>query len=501
MEKPGPNPLESPDDPVEPKKASKPAEIPLKRESNIIVRYDLVSDNKILKSLSEFIVVKSTSHLLKNNIVVAAPHHAESGTPLSSGHDVYTGNVAEWLAGKLGGKSVVATDLRTFIDLNKSPYENSPPGLRRHLGNLAFREAATRLKLFYQSQLFASAPSTIIEIHGHVRGTFDIEVSTGFPLKINVSQDKALIEALEAFKETLKKGLASSSYFKRSPPTVGVYPLDPEVRFAATGTHTFNKIEKLREMGVNVAGLHIELSRALRPAPKEEHAEAIYDSLVTCLGSAVQVFIDRLDVPICFDLKDAIFENLFLGSQNIELLGNSRYTLQPIAREFIGRRIAALCPNDLKSLGIMDGQPIALSSEPTFQNHIELQAIPLKSIPSGNIGIGKTHRNTLGLNKGNKVYIGLFQKSKQKQLALGYVFSIEKNSPVDVIKISDFLAQNLQLSEDSKNAATANTLHGENRLVTLEITSDVDPQAIVISDFLANSLKITFGDIVFFSTD
>ncbi len=84
------------------------------------VRLDLLEKSVLLKFLGSLIEVKNFSRDFKG-IVFAAPHNAEGKGTLSDGHDASTGFIAEKLAKNLEARSVIATELRTFIDLNKNP--------------------------------------------------------------------------------------------------------------------------------------------------------------------------------------------------------------------------------------------------------------------------------------------------------------------------------------------------------------------------------------------
>jgi hypothetical protein len=463
------------------------------------VRGDLVSGNRLLETLSQFIAVKENSEASTGGIVVAAPHHAGSGTPLSSGHDVFTGTVAERLARGLGAKCVIASELRTFVDLNKNPNDSDHQVAGHHLGQKAFSQAARRLKLYYQSQVFVSSPSLVIEIHGHSRGIFDFEISTGFQLQESVSQDKALITALKAYKQSLMKSLSKSAAFHKRLPTVGVYPLDLQVKFAATGTYTFNKIEKLRELGINIAGLHIELGRDLRPDPAKEKSEAFYDELIGCLTVATQAFVKKLSRPVYFDFKDHIFDELKSGLVKVEVLGDRRFVLRRISKGLLGRRIAVFCQKDMDGLGIAEGQEILLSTDVRFQDAVGLLATPEAGIPTGVIGIAKKYRDKLDLEQGEEVYVGKHLQEEKEVLIWGYVAEIADSAPIDFVEVGELLAGDLHGREAFASGITLNSATGENRAVTIEAKYLPHGKAVGLSTALAQELNVTFGDLVCFS--
>lgn len=469
------------------------------------VRNDLVAGSRLLEMLGDFITVE---HFSKDGtaggLVVAAPHHGPRGTPFSRGHDVHTGSVASSLSRALEGTCVVAHELRTFVDLNKDPSGARQETLVRHLGRLAFREADRRLKLYYQSQLFAVTPSTVIEIHGHAHGVYDIEVSTGCQLDERVEQDKTLIVALRAFEAALVSALSESPAFRDAPPTVGMYPLNPAVRFAATGTHTFNKVEKLRELGVNIAGLHIELSKALRPDPELEESEAHYHELTRCLMLAVQAFTKSSESALAFDFKDRLLGDFSSGRGEVAtVLGGRTLTLRPIPKSLVSRRVAALCGRDMQELGLMEGHPILIGADPEFLNHIELQATTANALRAGSVGIAKKFRDELALAANAEVYLGRRLATTRDELTLGYVAAIEHGDSTESVAVTPFLATELERElkhEGTEGLAFAlSSPTGRRQTVSiLEVDGLPHERGIALSTALANELHVTFGDLICF---
>ncbi len=475
------------------------------------VRNDLLAGSRLLEVLGRLITVE---HFCKDGtagaggLVVAAPHHGPRGTPLSRGHDVHTGNVASRLASALQGTSVVAHELRTFVDLNKDPSGAKQETRVKHLGRLAFREADRRLKLHYQSQLFAFTPSTVIEIHGHAHGVFDFEVSTGCQLDERVEQDKTLIAALHAFEAALVLALSESPAFGAAPPTVGMYPLNPSVRFAATGTHTFNKVEKLRELGVNIAGLHIELGKALRPDPELAESEVHYQELTRCLVLAIQAFTEISQSPTAFDFKDRLLGDFSSGRGEVAtVLGGRAVNLRPIPKSLVGRRVAALCGRDMQELGLMEGHPILIGADAEFLTHIELQATTANALRAGSVGIAKKFRDELGLPSDAEVYLGRRLATKRDKLTLGYVSAIEHGESTASVGVSPFLAG--ELKRELTREGTAGTEGvafalssptGRRHTVSIvEIDSLPHERGVALSTALANELHVTFGELICFA--
>ena len=469
-------------------------------DEGVPVRRDLVEKTPLLGMLGLLIRVQQHSKSLPGGVVVAAPHHSMSGTLLSAGHDVHTGDIAQLLAAALEGRSVVATELRTFVDLNKNPFETRKvePG---HLGELAFRRADKRLKLYYQSQVFAALPQTIIEIHGHARGAFDFEVSTGFQLNERIPQDKSLVVALKTFKKVLRRSLSETKIFGRQPPSVGVYPLDSKVRFTATQTHTFNKIERLRELGLNVAGLHIELSRGLRPSPDDGETDLFYRQLVRCLADAIDAFRQSTGQQVTFDPKDLIVDDCALEREAITLLTEDRFYLQHVLKEMVGRRIAVFSRRDMRLLGLVEGQKIALSALPDFQANIELRANRASFMRTGFVGVAKKFRERLGLSAGDKVYLGKPGQELSRGWIFGYVHEIVDGQSSGVVEVGATLARELTDRNASGENLLISSAGGNDRQVSF-VEDDAFPhgKGVAISASLARKLDVTYGDLVYFSS-
>jgi hypothetical protein len=447
----------------------------------------------MLEALSAFFDVKDHARG-QAKIVVAAPHQAPSGTPLSAGHDVNTGIVAQRLAQAVQGKAVVASELRTFIDLNKYPFEGNDD-TNKPLGHRAFREADEKLKLYYQSQLFASDPRTVVEIHGHARGSFDIEVSTGFRFDSRVPQDRALKSAVETFATVLGRGLRKSRIYRDSPPTIGVYPLDPAVKFAATGTYTFRKIRRLRELGVNVAGLHVELSRRLRPGPDGEESDSFYVELVRCLKQAVDAFVSALKKSKTFDTRETLVHEFLSACGEFDLAVESPFILQQSPRRFINRRIVTLSEGDANWLQLTGEDRLALSADPGFETYLEFRVETADIIRSGSVGIAKKYRKQLGIRPGEEVYLGQPSTAVVERLVLGYVSTIGNDLPSDRVMVGSHIAQELRKLIDRSSVLALTSIQGRQRPVAIEETESLaHGRAVALSTELARKAQVTFGD-------
>ncbi len=466
-----------------------------------MARTDLVAGYRILEVLGKLIAVEDFSENgARGGVVVGAPHQAPRGTPLSGGHDVHTGIVAQRLARALQGKCIVASELRTFVDLNKDPSGARQETSVRHLGRLAFREADRRLKLYYQSQLFCSNPTLVMEIHGHARGVFDLEISAGCQLDETIEQDRVLIAALHTFEATLVHALSVSPSFEALPPTVGVYPLNTDVRFAATGTHTFNKVEKLRELGLNIAGLHIELSQDLRPDPSLPASEGRYEELVQCLTLAIQAFLQCFVGIAGFDFKDRLAKEFSSDGEAGASLSEQPFRLRPIAKELVGPRIASLCRRDMLDLGLQEGHPMLVAVDAGFERHIEVFATTANSLRVGSLGLSRKLRDELGSELDSEVYLGRPPKTHDAALILGYVSVIEDAALLEAVEVGPFLAGELERQLGVGMDLTLSSLSGQERDIAITETDSLPhDRAVSLSTAMAAKLSVTFGDLVCFA--
>ncbi|MCC5846805.1 MAG: hypothetical protein JJU29_01830 [Verrucomicrobia bacterium] len=466
------------------------------RKSASAVRQDLLANSVLLKTLGDNFFFVGGESPGAGGMVIAAPHEAPSKTPLSEGHDVNTGIVARHMAKQMGAKYVVVSELRTFVDVNKAQLESGgedddgPPGLK------SLREADRLLKQYYQSQLFTDAPSAIIEIHGHVSGNHDIEVSTGFPLKKSVAQDAALVAGLQAFRKELEKSLSKLALFPEGPPSVGIYPLDEGIRFTARGTHTFNKIEKLRELGVNISGLHIELSKRLRVSDAGD--KDICEKIGDCLASAIQAFLDGIDRPETFDMKMHLLEDFAEERGNAMLLSDERFELQQVPRELVGESVAVFCRKDLRSLELQEGDRIVVSAQPELTGSIMLDAAQADMVQRGHLGLAKKFRDQLGLSRGGKVYIGKSVQSDFEGLVLAVVADVNQDLAGHEVVAGPALIKKIR----KEGGGAALSLHAlPDRETEVTVREQENPPydfALQLSPRVAGKLDVTMGDLVCF---
>ncbi|MDH7576205.1 MAG: hypothetical protein QHH75_00005 [Bacillota bacterium] len=208
----------------------------------------------------------------RREIVVAAPHHG-----CIPGSDYFTKEVAALLAATLGANLLVAEGVRPLVDLNKEP-------------SLAPSTALQALCLAYQGRALAPPVELFLEIHGHVRGRYNLELSCGFELVPYHPLDKEFGEKLASLRALLPQTL--SRYWKEdfplSQPSVGLFPFDTKVVMRATKTYLFRKIREMQLKGRKIFGLHIEIYRDYKTGDLNSPIFACQEALVTALAESIR---------------------------------------------------------------------------------------------------------------------------------------------------------------------------------------------------------------------
>ncbi|APC08431.1 hypothetical protein [Neomoorella thermoacetica] len=208
-----------------------------------------------------------------SRIIVAAPHDGDDADGLSDGN---SGLIAARLAERLGASLVLARNLRRLVDVNKDPENVADPRLAAWCRR-------------YQERIFRPLPLLVLEIHGHVSGHFDLEISTGYR-----GIDAAYRERLELYRRDLRQAidhywLPGGPLGEIKKPTLGVFPLDADVKLKATRTYTFQLLRALRLLGHPCYGLHVEIHRYLRLPPPG--GPDIHAALVEILAAGIKRFL------------------------------------------------------------------------------------------------------------------------------------------------------------------------------------------------------------------
>ncbi len=207
----------------------------------------------------------------RREIVVAAPHHGSI-----PGSDYFTKEIAAMLASHLEATLLVADGLRPFVDLNKEPSLASTPELRQ-------------LCHTYQEYASAAPVELFLEIHGHIRGRYNLELSCGFELNPYHPLDKEFGEKLASLRALLPQALNRhwNKHLLLSPPSVGLFPFDKKVVMQATKTYLFRKIRELQLKGRKIFGIHIEVFRDYKTGDTNSPIFACQKALVAALAESI----------------------------------------------------------------------------------------------------------------------------------------------------------------------------------------------------------------------
>ncbi|MGI5927692.1 MAG: hypothetical protein ACOX8A_11045 [Thermacetogeniaceae bacterium] len=207
----------------------------------------------------------------KRELLVAAPHHG-----YIPGSDYYTKEFAALLAIKLDGSLLYAENLRPLVDLNKNPQLASTPQLME-------------LCHIYQKHALSEQVELFLEIHGHVNGHYNVELSCGFEFNPSHQYDSEFRERLTSLQRTLKQEIADR-WQERLPlprPSIGVFPFDQDVVMKATQTYLFQKIRELQLQGRRIYGIHIEIYKNFRTKGPDAPLYTCQVALVNALAQSI----------------------------------------------------------------------------------------------------------------------------------------------------------------------------------------------------------------------
>lgn len=360
-----------------------------------IVRKELIQKSNLMEKMAKNVKIIQFSSS-DNSIVIGAPHEAHPDSPLAGGHDVDTGPVALKLAEILGAKCVIFSEFRAFVDVNKNPYMNQSE--LNQTGQLV----AKRMKLFYQSQLFSGFPLVIIEIHGHVTGNYDVEISSGSELDKQFPLDIVQLKALEKLKNSLARHLNDLDI------SHGIYPLDSDIHFKASKTYTFQRIDWLRQLGIPIFGLHIELHKKLRRRIEGILETKEHRRFIDVLLGALRLYINDIKKHSkrAYEPQKTLVHVFDDSLVKIDFQVALPHTVQMAPRELIGRDVALLNVKDMQELGIKQGDVIFISKFRDGSQAIKVECTP-GDRHHGTISIPKQLREQLQIEKGEKMYLGI----------------------------------------------------------------------------------------------
>ncbi|NOZ05187.1 MAG: hypothetical protein GXP41_02375 [Chloroflexi bacterium] len=312
-------------------------------------------------------------------ISVGAPHH---GTRPNVAADRETGPIAQALATQLHARAVVVSDLRRTVDVNKNP--------------LTLGARVRHHALRYQNALFEQQPRLIIEVHGHVTGNYAVEVSSGFDLNPDAPADALYLAALDSLKQGLPVALAGRIGRR---PSVGVYPLDRDVKNPATNTFTFQKIRRARQRaGMAWYGLHIELDAGLRTAESCKAAGYV-DALANALATAIQAAFDPL---LAGDDDDVVGS---LPPTFVERPADSRackLRAKSAPRKYAIGQVAVVHPEQLKVLNALEGDTLLLRHG---DEEMRCTVVPSRTVRPGEVAMPARIRRQLGVGRWSHVTV------------------------------------------------------------------------------------------------
>jgi bifunctional DNA-binding transcriptional regulator/antitoxin component of YhaV-PrlF toxin-antitoxin module len=421
----------------------------------------------LFQPIDPFFIIQGTQP-----IVVAAPHH---GTRPNVDSDLVTGPIARELADHLNARTIVVSDLRRTVDVNKNPL-----GLQKHVRPYALR---------YQNEVFRDLPRLVIEVHGHISGQYPIEISSGFDLDPASPGDTLFLERLH----TLKRGLSAQLRKIGLPVAVGVYPLDRDVKKSATNTYTFQKIRRARNrVGMEWYGLHIEIAADLRTG---QHAKApgYFDALTGAFAAAIR----------------SAFESLAAGATAIpthtDVNNRAPVTGTPLrvikaAQDSLEKMAVALHPHEISTLGFLEGDLLPL------YNHGETLRVPLSAsskVAVGKIAVPARVRRQLDLNPGDLVMaLRTAQTSESILIPSGHAFVIGKARSENAVKVWMHPSDIDRLQDEASGAYHCKGPFPSADPVAVQLLPEENTMERVVSasDVLMNKLTLSVGDTIMIET-
>ncbi|MGD0153285.1 MAG: hypothetical protein ABSC17_05925 [Thermacetogeniaceae bacterium] len=205
------------------------------------------------------------------SILVAAPHHG-----YQRGCDYYTKEFALILSAQLGAALLVADGLMPLVDLNKEPLQAATPELQS-------------LCLTYQKHALAEPVYLFLEVHGHIHGRYDLEISCGFELSPAFPFDQELRVGLSTLDTALHREIDRhwQSWFPLPSPSVGIFPDNRQVVMKATKTYLFQRIRSLQLQGRRIFGLHLEVYRDYKTGDRDSPYAACQQALAEALAASI----------------------------------------------------------------------------------------------------------------------------------------------------------------------------------------------------------------------
>ncbi len=407
-------------------------------------------------------------------IVVGAPHH---GTRPNVDADRGTGPIALALAQRLGASAVIVSDMRRTVDVNKNP--------------LGLKQSVRRHAVRYQNELFGNQPRLVIEIHGHATGQYPIELSTGFDLEEDSEDDAAYLAHLKTLKQTLPPALAK---FIGITPSVGIYPLDRDVKKTATNTYTFQKIRRARKLaGVDCYGLHIELGTEFRTTPNAQ-AKSFVDSLAHALAETIQTLYAGL--PPANSLSRS-------STGQLDDASSSRawhsFQITPVGDQHENKNIVAVHPDELDALAALEGDSVILRNG---GEEIRSVVVSSRTVKPGHIAIPPRIRRQISLGIRGRADVvvasaeGVGRTAARPSAEGSFMIGETRPARGSWVWLSPNEILDIGLLPDSPILVQGQPETPRTNSVTLAADPTLPPRTSTVSEALMDRLTLTLGDVV-----
>ena len=399
-------------------------------------------------------------------IVVGAPHH---GTRPNVEADLGTGPIALALAHALDARAVIVSDLRRTVDVNKDPLRLGA-NVRQHA-------------LRYQNELFRAGPRLILEIHGHVSGQYAVEITTGFDLDATAPGDARFLEKLAALKQALAGALSARLGHA---PTLGLYPLDRDVKKTATDTFTFQKIRRARNLvGFEWYGLHIELNAPLRLKQSADFVESLAGAFAASLRAAFDPLpLATALIPIRAD------------QSTDTLLTPRTLSVTRAPEKHLTDNLALVHPDELTHLGALDGDTVILRNG---YEEIQSRVAGLKTLRPGQVALPARIRRQINLNEHERVTIGRPGMRSTPTVASslsGFVVGEIRPARADCLWLAPAELSQLGLRPDAPLTLQGRPETESLSAVSLQTDPALSPRTAALSSSLTERLKLTLGEVV-----
>ncbi len=410
-------------------------------------------------------------------IVVGAPHH---GVQPNVGADMGTGPIALALARRLDARAVIVSDMRRRVDVNKNPLR-----LGSHVRHHALR---------YQDELFRSQPRLVIEIHGHVTGQYAVEIATGYDLDESALGDARFRRKLAMLKLSLSAALPSQL---GQSPTVGVYPIDRDVKKTATDTFTFQKIRRARHLiGAEWYGLHVELSAELRTT-RQAKSKVFVEALAEALALAIQASFDPLPAP-----GATIPTHADQPDGATTLIAPHALSVMLAPEKYVSANVVVVNPVDLEALSALDGDVVVLRHG---DEELRSTITPSLAVRAGHAALPARIRRQISLRERDRVIVGrpapLTPRSSPAVNHAMCVVSQTRDTCDRCVWLSRAEIERLGLRIDSPIRVQGQPRTDPMNAMRVASEASLLPRRAMVSRAVMNQLMLTLGEVITITGD